>query len=219
MSNGLLVATAVAIISPSGVFCGSSSNSLCNCFFNNTFLMQGGVQARRFCVDKLPLNAAATAGLIRGRVPRLDGGVDKLMGIGCGGVVTPHAGSLFSSSAIVVAVVETMGVVFVKDIVTTVVVVDFTFCWEEIFFSNNARRWATVMVAAARLGDCHWDGVLFSGDFCFWRSCCNLLLLLTCDASCSLRGDLFSGVYNINICITETHIMQFLHTAHTYTHN
>lgn len=91
----------------------------------------------------MPLVAAAIAELIRGRVPRLDGGVVKLLGMGRGGVVTTisDTDSLFSSSETVDTAVETTGVVLVIDIVTIVVVVGLLLVfWVEIFCSNNARR-------------------------------------------------------------------------------
>jgi len=91
----------------------------------------------------VPLVAAAIAGLIRGRVPRLDGGDVKLLGMGRGGVVTTisETGSLFSSSETVDAAVKTIDVVSALGIVKIVEALGLLLVfWVAIFCSNNARR-------------------------------------------------------------------------------
>jgi len=128
--------------------------------------MHGGVQAVRGFGDKFP--SATTAGLPRGRVPHLDGGVVLLHGIGRGGVViTSSTGSLCSFSAATVAVVSVVlvAVVLVRDMVTIVVVVGFLICClGAMFFSNNARRCATVKAVLTKLGQCGINSL--SGERC-----------------------------------------------------
>jgi len=91
-------------------------------------------------------------------VPRLEGGVDALQGIGRGGVlITSTVDSSVASLAAVVEVlvITVAGVVLVRDMVTVVVVIGFLLCClVALFGSNNARRCATVKVVAVRFGEC-----------------------------------------------------------------
>lgn len=148
---GLLVAISLLVVSLSfGI--GSSSNSSINFFFNSTFLIHGGDQARHLGVDKSlweeeEVAIAAMAGLILGLVPRLDGGV-SLLGIGRGGVVILRTEASFFTSEIVAIVSVAAVVVLLKVMVTVVVLLGFG---ATILGSNKARRCATETLQPSKL--------------------------------------------------------------------
>lgn len=104
---------------------------------------------------------AAMAGLILGLVPRLDGGVVALQGIGRGGVETIS----FFPSEVVVIVSAAAAVLLVKVMVTVVdVLLGFG---ATILGSNKARRCATETLQPNKLLSDILDtnGSLFGSDF------------------------------------------------------
>jgi len=116
--------------------------------------MHGGVHTDRCCSVKL-FEAPAAPWLVLGLVPRLEGGVDALQGIGRGGVLITSTTDSSVASLSAVVEVTVAGVVLVRDMVTVVVVIGFLFCCRvTIFGSNNARRCATVKVVGVRFGEC-----------------------------------------------------------------